>query len=318
MKPTPAIPETPRAALLLLWLCLATGCASTPALNYLDTAGPRFAGSYRPDTLQVDDPSSFLVASFNVKLAEEPLKALQTLRKGGLDRADVLLLQEMDELATEAMAAALGMEYVYYPATVHPFNDRPFGVAILSPWPIRGDYKIVLPDFRDARDPAAKVAAAAVVWVRGIPVGVINAHLQLGLSAEQTHEQVQTIVDCAFSGDCDHPAAPLLPPLEHVVLAGDLNTSNAGKMRAADAVLTRARLQRVPGTGRTYKYLFLGLGKLDHIYATPALAVQDSGQVRGFFATGSDHYPVYARLRLLGDIPEPWTGFESQRGFERR
>jgi len=318
MRSRPTATAATRAAALAVCLCLATGCASTAAFNYRDADGPRFAGSYRTGAPRVGDPSSFLVASYNVKLADEPLKALQTLRKGGLERADILLLQEMDELATEAMAAVLGMEYVYYPATVHPFNERPFGVAILSPWPIQGDYKILLPDYRDSRDPAAKVAAAAVVWVRGIPVGVINAHLQLGLSPEQTHEQMQTIVDCAFSDACGHPDAPLLPPLEHVVLAGDLNTSNEGKMRAADAVLASAELRRVPGIGRTFKYLFLGLGKLDHIYASPTLAVEDSGQVRGFFGTGSDHYPVYARLRLLGDTPEPWDGFEQERGGELR
>ena len=292
--------------------CLyAAGCASAPVLNYLDTAGPRCAGSFRTTEPNADDEASFLVASFNVKLGEEPDNALKTLRNGGLDRADVLLLQEMDLAATIEIAAGLGFDYVYYPATIHPASHRQFGVAILSPWPIRDDHKIILPDFIDSRDPAAKAAASAVVWVQGIPIAVINAHLQLGLSAEQIEEQMQTIVDCAFSEHCDNPQAPLLPPLPYVVVAGDFNTSQDAKMRAADAVLTAAGLRRVSGIGRTYKYLFFGLGKLDHIYASPALEVEDSGEVRRFFATGSDHYPIYARLRLNGDAQPPWQGFES-------
>jgi endonuclease/exonuclease/phosphatase family metal-dependent hydrolase len=208
------------------------------------------------------------------------------------------------------MAASLGFDYVYYPAAIHPWSDRQFGVAILSPWPIQNDSKIVLPVFEDSRDPAAKVSAAAVVWIKGIPVGVVNAHLQLGLSPEQTREQVQVIADCAFSEDCDNPEAPLLPQLDHVVVAGDFNTSQDGKMRAVDGVLTNAGLRRVPGIGRTYKYLFFGLGKLDHIYASPTLEVEDSGQERSFFATGSDHFPIYARLRFNGRRPRPWLGFE--------
>lgn len=289
--------------------CCAVGCASVAPLNYGDVEGPRHAGNARTPFLAVAEATDFLVASFNVKFAEEPDNALRTLRKGGLDRADVLLLQEMDAPATAHIAAQLGMEYVYYPATIHPASGRPFGVAILSRWPIRDDHKIVLPDFADSRDPAAKVAAAAVIWVRGVPVGVVNVHLQLGLSATQTREQLRTAADCAFSVACAHPAAPLLPPLRHVVVAGDFNTSNQDKMDAADAVLGDALLRRVPGIGRTYKYLFLGLGKLDHVYASASLEPIDAGQVRGFLATGSDHYPVYARLRFVGDVPAPWIGF---------
>lgn len=288
----------------------AAGCASAPPYNYLDTAGPRYAGSFLAGEASADGEKTFLVASFNVKMGEEPDNALKVLRDAGLDRADLLLLQEMDFEGTVEIAAGLGLNYVYYPAAIHPSSQRLFGVAILSPWPIQDDHKIVLPDFVDSRDPAAKVAAVAVAWVKGIPVGVVNTHLQLGLSPEQVREQMQVIVDCAFSEDCDHPQAPLLPPLQYVVLAGDLNTSQDGKMRAADDVLTGAGLQRVPGIGRTYKYLFFGLGKLDHIYTSPTLEVQDSGQKRGFFATGSDHFPVYARLRFNGEIPQPWQGFE--------
>ena len=279
-------------------------------MNYLDTTGPRYAGSFRSGEPAADGDRTFLVASFNVKLGEEPENALKILRNAGLDRADLLLLQEMNLASTITIAAGLGFEYVYYPAAIHPASQRLFGVAILSPWPIRHDRKIVLPDFVDSRDPAAKVAMVAVAWVKGIPVGVVNAHLQLGLSPEQVEEQTRVIVDCAFSENCDNPQAPLLPPLQYVVLAGDLNTSQDGKMQAADEVLTEAGLRRVPGIGRTYKYLFFGLGKLDHIYTCPKLEVEDSGEERGFFATGSDHYPVYARLRFNGETPQPWQGFE--------
>jgi endonuclease/exonuclease/phosphatase family metal-dependent hydrolase len=297
---------------------LIAGCASTLPVNYLDTYGPRYAGRFASGEAVTDGDRTFLVASFNVKMGEEPHNALKVLRNAGLDQADLLLLQEMDLDATTQIAASLGFDFVYYPAAIHPWSERQFGVAILSPWPIQHDHKIVLPNFVDSRDPAAKVTAAAIVWVKGIPVGVVNAHLQLGLSPEQTEEQAQAIVDCAFSEDCDHPHAPLLPELQYIVLAGDLNTSRDGKMRAADEVLTEAGLRRVPGIGRTYKYLFFGLGKLDHIYVSPTLEVEESGQERGFFATGSDHFPIFARLRFNGETPDPWQGFEPDNSWPER
>jgi endonuclease/exonuclease/phosphatase family metal-dependent hydrolase len=305
-------------ALLGVGAVLIAGCASAPAQNYLDSAGPRYAGGFRSGEADADNEETFLVVSFNVKMGEEPDNALKVLRNAGLDQADVLLLQEMDLEGTIEMAEDLGFNYVYYPATLHPWSHRLFGVAVLSPWPIQGDHKIRLPDFTDSRDPAAKASMVDVTWVKGTPVGVVNAHLQLGLSPVQVEEQVRVIVDCAFSGNCENPQAPLLPQLQYVVLAGDFNTSQDGKMRAADGVLTEAGLRRVPGIGRTYKYLFFGLGKLDHIYASPTLEVEESGQERGFFATGSDHFPVYARLRFNGEIPEPWQGFEPDESWATR
>ena len=305
----------PSVCLATFCLVAAAGCASAPARNFLDTEGPRFAGSFRAGgptrarAVAINEDPTFSVASYNIKFGEEPDNALETLRNGGLDDVDLLLLQEMTLAATVRIAGSLGFEYVYYPATIHPASGQEFGVAILSPWPIRDDHKIVLPDFVDSRDPAAKVAATGIAWIRGIPVGVVNVHLQLGLSPEQTQEQIRTIVDCTFSERCENPEAPLLSRVSYVVVAGDLNTSNRGKKRAADAILTAAGLRQVPGIGRTFKYLFFGLGKLDHIYTSPTLEVEESGHVRGFFATGSDHHPIYARLRFNGELPQPWQGF---------
>lgn len=312
---TRASQRTGNVVLLAGVLCLgaAAGCAGAARLNFLEPGGPRYAGSFRPgtslDALRAADngdsrspveshPDTFLVASFNIKLGKDPHNALKTLRRSGLDRADVLLLQEVDRAATELIAESLQLHYVYYPANVHPVSHRMFGVAILSPWPIRDDRKIVLTNFLDARDPGAKVAAVATVEVRGVSIGVINVHLQLGLSAEQTHDQMREVVDCAFSEECDHPEAPLLPAMDHIVLAGDLNTARDHQMKAADGVLASAGLRRVPDIGRTFKYMMFGLAKLDHIYADPTLMVEESGEVEGFFATGSDHFPIWARLRL--------------------
>ena len=103
-------------------VALAVGCA--PATSYLDPSGPRFAGSYAGRAT----PRSLRVVTFNVKYARQPEAAAALLKHDPrLARADVIALQEMDEGGTELIARALAMNYVYYPAGVHPVPKKHFG-----------------------------------------------------------------------------------------------------------------------------------------------------------------------------------------------
>ncbi|HZM49995.1 MAG TPA: endonuclease, partial [Vicinamibacteria bacterium] len=107
------------------------GCAT--ARNYLDPAGPRFAGQFAGTVA----PRPIRVVSFNVKYGRNVTGAAALL-KGDvrLKGADVIALQEMDETGVECLARTLALNYVYYPGAVHPVDHRNFGNAILSPWPI--------------------------------------------------------------------------------------------------------------------------------------------------------------------------------------
>src|SRR5262245_47892387 len=90
--------------------------------------------------------------TFNIRFAREIDRAIALLIEDrDLQGADLVFLQEMDAPGTERIAAALGMHYVYYPATVHPGNGRDFGNAVLSRWPLRDEHKIVLPASRAHR-----------------------------------------------------------------------------------------------------------------------------------------------------------------------
>ena len=93
------------------------------------------------------------------------------------------------------------------------------------------------------------------------------------------------------------------------VLAGDLNTSSRAHLEVADEILAWRGMMRVPGIGRTMKYLF-GAGRLDHIFTSAGLEVVASGNGDGFFDTGSDHRPVWAEAGTvarhetgMGDVP---------------
>jgi endonuclease/exonuclease/phosphatase family metal-dependent hydrolase len=295
----------------LLALCSASGCASF-GFNYLSPRGPRCAGGLRdsPPAIEAGDAGrTFTIVSFNVRFGAEPQKALRTLERAGLDKSDVLLLQEMDLPATLQIARALGVDYVYYPAALHPTSRRQFGVAILSPWPIRQDRKILL-TLLHSSDDARKVAASAVVWVKGVPVGIVNAHLQSGLSPVQLGDQIQVLAHCAFTELCPQRSAPMLPELPYYLMAGDFNTRGDAHIAVMREVLGWFGLAMAPGIDKTQKYLPHSMGRLDHIFASSSLEVLEAGVVPGFFGTGSDHRPVWARLRFKGDPPVPWEGFD--------
>lgn len=294
-------------ACLTFEAAFAAGCASY-GFNYLHPRGPRCAAELAGDPAPAD-PGQLEIASFNVKFGQRPDQALATLRRGGLDDADILLLQEMDLPSTIEIARDLGFNYVYYPAAVHPATRRQFGLAILSPWPIRDDRKLNLP-MRSGSDDAQKIALAATVWARGIPIGVINVHLQSGLTPVQLGDHLQKILRCVMGKTCHETGAPFLPDRPYYVMAGDFNTSSGAKIDVMREVARWGGFEQVPGMGRTHKYLTNAKGRLDHILVTSGLRVDDSGQVGGFFKTGSDHRPIWTRVRLAPPASEPWRGFD--------
>jgi len=252
--------------------------------------------------------ASFTVVSFNIKFGERPEQASDALARAELDSVDVLLLQEVDLRSTVVVAEMLDHNYVYYPAAIHPATERQFGLAVLSPWPIRGDRKILLP-WLESGDDARKIAVAATVWPHGQPVGIINTHLQSGLTPVKTGDQLQAITGCVYTQVCRHDGAPMLDNLPYYVLAGDLNTRTRDSLRVADEVLGWSGLTRVPEIGRTFRYFPFGF---DHIYGSRDLEVRSSGVITGLGDTGSDHLPIFAVFDF-GDSPrDPWVGFDAQ------
>jgi endonuclease/exonuclease/phosphatase family metal-dependent hydrolase len=200
----------PGAAVLVLAAACAlpsAGCAT--AQNYPDRAGPRFAGQYagRPA------PHAIRVVSFNIKYGRNVTGAATLL--GGdvrLKDADVIALQEMDEVGVDFLARTLGLNYVYYPAARRSADHRNFGNAILSPWPIEDDAKIPLPHLGRFRK-MQRIAVAATVRVRGdLPVRVFSVHFETPLSAggSAKRDQARKVVESAAG----HP---------RVLVAGDFN-----------------------------------------------------------------------------------------------
>ncbi len=263
------------AAALLL------GIDCSAAINYPSAGGPRYAEP-APDSAagRVD---SIRIVTFNIQWGRHVSGAIEALTtEPGLRRADIVLLQEMDAPGATAIANALGLGYVYYPATVYPSTHRDFGEAVLSRWPIVADRRIVLPHRgRIMHTEREAVAVTVLAGGRGgVPVRVYCLHLGTlgdvgpGARRDQIHAVLQ---------DADqYPIA---------IVGGDFNSGRVPNQALAHGFAWPTR--EGPRTAT--------LGRIDHILVK-GLVLPDSG----FTGTGSnlgasDHRPVWLVVRL----PQP-------------
>lgn len=163
-----------RRTALLLALVAVAGCRT--GRNYTTPDGPRYAGAPgHTSTGERPATDTVRLVSFNIEFALHVDSAMAVLASDPARRgADVLLLQEMNEEATERIATALGLRYVYYPAFFHYRTNRHMGNAVLSRWPIVEDRKIVLPHVsRFVR--TQRIATAATIRVGDVLTRLISA-----------------------------------------------------------------------------------------------------------------------------------------------
>ena len=91
---------------------LLTACIE-PMENYEHPAEPRFEGQYAPPTPEIGD--NIKVVSWNIKFSQQVDEATVELAETPeLRDADILLLQEMDEVGTQQIAENLHYNYIYY------------------------------------------------------------------------------------------------------------------------------------------------------------------------------------------------------------
>ncbi|HEX5632926.1 MAG TPA: endonuclease/exonuclease/phosphatase family protein [Gemmatimonadales bacterium] len=266
---------------LLLGTLLLAGCAN--GINYNDPAGPRFAGAPpAPVSAASSRAGAVRVATFNAGYAEHLDGIIRLFHDDPeLSRADVVVLQEMNEAAAERVANALGMHWVYYPATFHPVPKHNFGNVLLSRWPITLDEKLILPHRSWSRR-TQRAAVLGTVHVGLHPVRIAALHLS-------------TPLEVWFSGQKDQ-AETLLEALDgwdHVIVAGDFNSGGL------------AGLFEEHG----YSWPTNGIGATHHLWAF------DHVVARGFVPVGrgkvednrgtSDHKPVWVELAFLPERDTP-------------
>jgi endonuclease/exonuclease/phosphatase family metal-dependent hydrolase len=214
------------------------------------------------------------LVSFNIEFSLQVDSAIAVLASHpALRGADVLLLQEMNAEATERIAQALGLWYVYYPAIFHYRTNRDMGNAVLSRWPIVEDRKIVLPHVsRFVR--TQRTATAATIRVGQVLLRVYSTHLgTMGdLTPAARRDQLRAII-----ADAEH--------YPRAVIGGDMNDMAVGQVARETGY--NWPTEHGPATTR--------LGRLDHIFLK-GLAAPDSAAAGTVLDVGgaSDHLAVWA------------------------
>ena len=187
--------------------------------------------------------------------------------------ADVIMLQEMDAPATQRIAAAMGMAYVYYPAGVHPRTHRDFGNAILSRWPITADQKLLLPHLGRLRH-GRRIATVATIQVGTQTVRLYCLHLGTpsDVGWAKRRDQARVILEDAAT----YP---------RVIIAGDMNSHGIGKEFRAAGFLWPT--EHEPFTTAIFKWDHIFLKGFGYPSRAGAGVARDTLEL-------SDHFPVWA------------------------
>lgn len=252
--------------------------------NFPDPDGPLFTGDYAPDQPIFD--GELVVVTWNIKFG---LEVEQAIEEWGdvqeLARADIVLLQEMDETGVELVARRLCYNYIYYPASIHDHHGRTFGNAILSKWPIADPAKILLPN-QSPTNEQRRIAVRAVVQIDEHEILAYSVHTEtFVLSAQKRGQQIDALVD-----DINDQTQT------QVVVGGDFNTLTENSLDDLVTRMTAAGLEWASaGTGPTVISPG-GVGfTLDYLFAK-GLNVLQSGVWPHTVA--SDHAPVWAVFSL--------------------
>jgi endonuclease/exonuclease/phosphatase family metal-dependent hydrolase len=228
---------------------------------------------------------SLVIGAYNIQFGQNVDQAIEDLRSSPwLDGADILLLQEMDADGTERIARELGYDFVYYPATLHPRHDQPFGNAVLSRWPITQHYFIALP-VQSPFPVTSRIAVVAQIDTGGEPLVAASIHSSTVVVSRAVRlEQFESVRDSLQSYE-----GP-------VIVGGDFNTATYDDVRLLRKTMREAGYgharpdeptAHVPGWQRA-----LGAEPdLDHFFHR-GLELRRNGVVAS--ATASDHYPIWA------------------------
>ena len=250
--------------------------------NYADERGPRFARHDAALNADANGTTRALhVATYNVELVKRPEAVLSLLeREAQLGGADILALQEADDVIVARAAERLGGHYVYYPSMLHPVTGRNFGPAILSRWPIVDDGKVPLPGRGWTRG-SRRIAVRATILVRGVRLRFYNVHFSTmwEMFPSGQDAQAQAVVE-------DAAASP-----DPVLIAGDLNRMGAGQVFARSG----------------YHWLTREVGRTHHVWSFDHVFLRGL-EPRGVRAASvdealatSDHRAVWTALDLDGD-----------------
>ncbi len=216
----------------------------------------------------------FTVATVNLYFRND--RRSETIRWLDAISADIVVLQEV----TPGWATALG-ELEHYAYARQLVRNDPFGIAVISRWPLTGLREVDL-----AGDGLPSLAGT--VEIDGMPLYLLGMHTHTPLTAATARSR-----DAAL----EQGAALLRAAGGDTVATGDLNLTAFSPM-FDDFMSTAGLRDAFEGVGWQPTWLagFWPLAlRIDHVLVSGGLCAE---QVEVGPSLGSDHRPVIARLRF--------------------
>jgi len=267
---------------LLIFVIFMMSCRTLQV--YKDSDKPNFYSNEKIPT-NIDLADSLNVVTFNIKKAEKIQLATVELQEVEKTRnVDIYLLQEMDEQGVKAIAANLGLNYLYIPIVYDETAKKNIGNAILTKGTIECPQKLILPHAK---------------WLsksrRDVTIGEVNVHQKkilvysvhtetLMMSRKNRLEQLDAIIEHASTQMSNY---------KYVLIGGDFNTlfTKAGN-RAVKKFTSGGFDWGTANVGSTAT-AFFGLLKPRHDYFfSTGLKLINASKIET--SKSSDHYPIFA------------------------
>lgn len=229
------------------------------------------------------------VVSWNIELGEEIDKAIDALSSHpDLAGADLVLLQEMDNVGPALIAEALGLEHTYRASCKHKDTGKPFGNSILARGSIGEPTVSRLPHIAPWAG-IRRIAVHAPVTIHPAAEGG-----EIELTAWSVHAEISTLPHRFQVAQYGAVADQVISSnSQRSIVGGDFNTASQRSVRGLVDHMQRAQARKVSPTGEQTFFRFGLPFELDHLFArgfeTRACGVvQDHG--------ASDHDPVWSLL----------------------
>lgn len=274
-----------RLTLHLALICTAVCFASCASLQFYNKTDAPFYHSNKEIPAEGVFTDSISVVTFNIKKARKIQLAIDELKQLRKQKeVDIYLLQEMDEKGTEAIAAAMHLNYLYIPISYDRSDKKNIGNAILTRGTIRNPEKLILPHAKWQNQQRRDVTIGEVN-IHDKKILVFSAHTEtFAMSRKDRMDQVDSIIS---------REKVLLPQYKYVVVGGDFNT-----VFSKDAELVVERFSNsgfswpTSAVGYTAKGM-MGLVKPTNDYLfTRGLKLVNAYAINT--SRSSDHYPVVA------------------------
>ena len=235
------------------------------------------------------NPTTVRVVSWNIELGEGIAGAIDALSSHpDLIGADLVLLQEMDDLGPIQIAGALGLDSTYSAGCRHKDTGKPFGNAILARGSVGEPTVFRLPHIASFMG-MRRIGLHAPVTIHplaggdGIEVAAFSVHAEISTLPHRFQvAQYEAVADQVISSGSTH-----------AIVGGDFNTASNRSVRGLVDSMEAASAHRVTPVGERTFFRFGRPFELDHLFAVGFKAIS-SGVVRDHGV--SDHDPVWSVL----------------------